>query len=117
MVEYVTKGSNPHTEHYSGLLADVPDPSDITTQLNKNLIDTLESVDIILVAGEASSHCVANSIRDLISNFQNFDCAKKIVILEDAMSPVGGFENLTTDFFNEMKSKGVSFSTTDKFLI
>jgi nicotinamidase/pyrazinamidase len=117
MVEYVTKGSNPYTEHYSGLQADVPDPSDTTTQLNKRLIDTLEAVDIIVVAGEASSHCVANTINDLISNFTNFDCAKKIVLLEDAMSPVTGFEKLTEDFFNNMKSKGVTFAKTTDFLI
>ena len=116
-VDIVTKGSNPFTEHYSGLMAEVPDPEDISTQLNSSLVSTLEAVDIIAIAGEASSHCVANTVRDLVNSFSNYDCAKKIVLLTDAMSPVGGFEQLQDDFFKEMASKGVQFSTTDKFLI
>lgn len=117
MIDYVTKGSNPYTEHYSGLMADVPDPTDPSTQLNTRLIQTLESVDIIAIAGEASSHCVANSVRDLIKGFASSDCAKKIVILEDAMSPVTGFEQLAADFFTEMKALGVQFAKTTDFLI
>lgn len=116
MVNYVTKGSNLFTEHYSGLLADVPDPSDESTQINSKLIKTLESVDMIAVAGEASSHCVANTIRDLVNNFSQAECAKKLIILEDAMSPVGTYENLAAAFFDEMKQKGVTFQKTTEFL-
>ena len=115
-VNYVTKGSNLHTEHYSAIQADVPDPSDAGTWINTNLITTLESVDIIGVAGEASSHCVANSLRDVISNFKDSTYAKKIVLLTDAMSPVTGFEDLATKFFDDMRQLGVSFSTTKDFL-
>ena len=41
-VDVVTKGSNPYTEHYSGVQADVPDSTDPSTQLNTKLITTLE---------------------------------------------------------------------------
>lgn len=116
MVDYVTKGSNPHTEHYSGLVADVPDPSDPSTSLNTNLINTIEKADIILLSGEASSHCVANTGRDLVNNFNDPNCIKKLVILEDAMSAVQGYENLADDFINEMKTRGATVTTTDKFL-
>lgn len=117
MVNFVTKGSNPHTEHYSGLVADVPDPSDPSTGLNMGLIATIERADIILLAGEASSHCVANTGRDLVNNFNDPDCVKKLHILEDAMSPVPGYENLANDFFNDMKARGAVITTTDKFLV
>jgi len=54
-VDVVTKGSNPFTEHYSGVQADVPDPTDPSTQLNTGLINTLQEADIILLCGEARS--------------------------------------------------------------
>ena len=55
VIDYVTKGSNPWTEHYSAIMADVPDPKDPSTQINSRLIDTLMEADQVLVAGEAGS--------------------------------------------------------------
>ena len=45
-VDYVTKGSNPWTEHYGGLEAEVPDPSDPTTGLNTRFIQVLQAADL-----------------------------------------------------------------------
>ena len=59
LVDYVTKGSNIWTEHYSAVQADVPDPADPGTQINTALIQTLLKADMIAVAGEAGSHCLA----------------------------------------------------------
>lgn len=115
MVNYVTKGSNIYTEHYSAVQADVIDPIDPTTQLNQILIDALKEVDMIAVCGEASSHCVLNTVKDIIANF-NDDAIKKFTILEDGMSPVSGFEQNTIDFFSDLKAKGVSFTKTSDFL-
>lgn len=116
MINYITKGSNPYTEHYSGICADVVDPSDPSTQINTAVIEMLEKADVIAVAGEASSHCIANTLRDICNNFSDPKYAQKIVLLTDAMSAVPGFENLANDFFAEMKAKGVQFSTTTDFL-
>jgi nicotinamidase/pyrazinamidase len=117
MVNYVTKGSNPYTEHYSAIQADVPDPTDPGTQINSDLIRTLvNDADIVAIAGEASSHCVANTVRDIVKNFGDPKYAQKLVLLTDAMSAVGGFEKLADDFFNEMKALGVGMSTTTDFL-
>jgi len=116
MVDYVTKGSNVFTEHYSGVQADVPDPEDPTTHLNTSLIQTLENADIIVFSGQASTHCVANTIRDIVKNFGE-DTLKKCVLLEDAMSPVPGFEHLADDFFREMKDKGMKMTKTTDFSI
>lgn len=117
MVNYITKGSNPYTEHYSGVCADVPDPKDPTTHINKDWIDILQNADIIAIAGEASSHCIANTVRDICTNFTDPKYAQKMVILEDAMSAVPSFEKLADDFFNDMKAKGVQFAKTTDFLI
>lgn len=113
MVNYVTKGSNPFTEHYSAIVAEVEASDDITTQLNTGLINTLENdADMLLIAGEASSHCVRSTVMDIIKNFSDPKIAQKIVLLTDGMSPVTGFEQQQTDFFAEAKAAGVKFSTT-----
>lgn len=120
MVNYITKGSNFLTEHYSAVKAEVPDPQDPTTQLNLgrgSLIQVLQDdADIVAIAGEASSHCVANTLRDIINGFNSTDVAKKVVLLTDAMSPVPGFEFLADQFFADMAVLGVQTSTTIEFL-
>lgn len=117
IVNYVTKGSNMFTEHYSALLADVQDPEDLSTGLNTDLLDVLRdpTVALIGISGEAGSHCVLNTIRDIANNFGE-ENIKKFRLLEDTISPVTGFENLQTDFINEMVSRGMEITTSDKFL-
>lgn len=116
MVDYVSKGSNIHTEHYSGVQADVPDPSDPSTQINVRLIKTLEECDTVLIAGEALSHCLANTTKDIVDNFSDSSYVKKIVLLEDASSSVGSFETLGSDFVKDMVAKGMQISNTEDFL-
>src|SRR3990167_5390896 len=38
IINYVAKGSNPWTEHFSGIRAEIPDPNDPNTQTNWKLI-------------------------------------------------------------------------------
>ena len=116
LVDYVTKGSNPWTEHFSGVQAEVPDAKDPTTQLNTKLVSILEEADIVLVAGEARSHCMANTIRDIVNAFSNPDYVKKLVLLTDACSDVPSFENLGEAFVNDMTALGMQTSTTTDFL-
>lgn len=115
MVDYVTKGSNIFTEHYSGVQADVPDPEDPTTHLNTDLIKTLEKADLIYIAGEASSHCISNTIYDIVSNFGE-DTMKKCHLITDCMSPVPGFEHLADAFFHDMSSKGLHLVTSSDLM-
>lgn len=105
-VNYVTKGHNPWTENYSAIQADVPDPTDPTTQLNTQLIQTLEESDTVFLSGQALSHCIANTVRDIANNFGE-DSIKKLVLIEDTSSPVPGFEYLADDFMTEMKGRGM----------
>lgn len=116
MVAYAPKGSNPWTEHFSGVQAEVPDPEDPTTQLNTTLINILEETDIVLVAGEALSHCLANTVRDIASGFSDPKYVQKIHLLTDASSSVPGFENLGDAFLKEMVGQGMQTTTTTEFL-
>jgi nicotinamidase-related amidase len=115
-VDYVVKGNNPWTEHFSGVKAEVPDPKDPSTQVNTGLIQTLQEADIIAVAGEALSHCVAATIRGVWNAFSDPQYAQKLVLLTDCMSNVGGFEFLGEAFLKEAKAKGVRMETSVDFL-
>lgn len=116
VVDYVTKGSNIFTEHYSGVQADVPDPEDSTTQLNMGLIQVLENADVILLSGQALSHCVANTARDIFKNFGT-DSLKKITVVFDTTSSVPGFEKMGEDFVEEAKSLGVNFAKSTDIIL
>lgn len=114
LIDYVTKGSNPLTEHYSVVKADVPDPKDPSTQLNTHFIRRLQEADRVLVGGQALSHCVANSVRDIATEFGD-EHIKKLVLLEDACSPVPSFENMADDFIKEMTGRGMQLAKTTDF--
>ncbi len=115
-INFVSKGSNYKTEHFSAVRAEVPDPTDPSTQVNTSLIQTLESADEIVLFGQASSHCVSNTVRDIASAFSNPDYVKKIVCLTDAMSPVTGFESFADDFLRDLTAMGMRTSTTADYL-
>lgn len=116
VVDYVTKGSNLYTEHYSAVQAEVPDAADASTQINTELIRTLENTDLIVIAGEASSHCVKHTVEDIANNFGDSSYVKKMVFLTDASSPVTGFEKQADDFISAMTARGMQLSTTTDFL-
>lgn len=109
IVNKVAKGSNPWTEHYSALMAEVPDPDDPGTQLNRTLLDALATADLLLVGGEAGSHCVRATVTDIVRNFSQ-DCLKKVVLLTDCMSPVTGFEEAHKDFLTDMRDRGLQLA-------
>lgn len=105
-VEYVFKGRNPNTEHYSGLKAEVVIPGDPETELNQTAINWLNQFDLIEVSGEAASHCVKSTALDLIASLG--DEAKKVTILENCMSSVPGFEAEGAKFIKQAKASGCS---------
>lgn len=116
-VSYVSKGHNPFTEHYGAFKAEVPMDSDPTTQLNLRLIQSIEASDLIFLSGQALSHCVASTVRQLVANFGE-ENIKKLVLLVDTSSSVTGFEKHGEDFVKEMESKGMKIvKTTDVTLV
>lgn len=118
-VNKVTKGSCMFCEHFSAVRAEVPHPNYLDTQLNAEFMELLapgpDSPDEILIAGEALSHCVANTFRD-VSTELGGEFVKKCVLLEDASSNVPGFESLGTQFVADMQTQGMKKSTTVDYL-
>ncbi|MFH0873438.1 MAG: isochorismatase [Candidatus Komeilibacteria bacterium] len=85
------KGGNPLTENYSVLRPEVLDsPFGPIAEKNARFIEKLLSYDMIIIAGQAKSHCVAWTIDDLLNEIMTQDPAlvKKVYLLEDCTSPV-----------------------------
>jgi len=109
--DVVIKGTNPFTEHFGALKANVPIEGSPETQLNTELVRDLKDSDKILIAGEARSHCVATTIKQML---EIEDLARKLFIMEDCMSDVTGFETIALPIYEKAKKEGArSISSTD----
>jgi nicotinamidase-related amidase len=115
MVQKIGKGSNPWTEHYSAMQAEVPDEEDPATQLNTALIASPDQADLLIIAGEASSHCVKATTEHIVENLPSGKTGK-VVLLTDCMSPVGGFEAQHQAFLDDMAGRGAVLSTSAEIL-
>lgn len=114
-VNKVIKGTNPWTEHYSAIRAEVPDAADADTQLNAGFLDLLRQADRIYIAGEAGSHCVKATTEHIVENFSAAE-VQKLVLLSDCMSPVSGFEAQYAAFLADMQARGVTLATSAEVL-
>ncbi|MQR00866.1 cysteine hydrolase family protein [Glaciimonas soli] len=104
-VAKVSKGSNPWTEHYSAVRAEVPDPDDASTGTNRSLLTNLAQADRIYIAGEAGSHCVKATTEHIAENFGPAHIGK-LILITDCMSPVAGFEQQYHDFMRQIVAQG-----------
>lgn len=91
-VGFEIKGANPLTEHYSVLgpeITEGPDGDQIAEH-NEELVETLLAFDVVIIAGQAKSHCVAWTIDDLLRGIdrRDRDLARRVYLLEDCTSPV-----------------------------
>lgn len=90
--EFEIKGNNPLTENYSVLRPEVLESFDKRpfAQKNTRLIQQLLEFDLVIVAGQAKSHCVAWTIDNFLTEIQQIDSnlAKKVYLLEDCTSPI-----------------------------
>jgi nicotinamidase-related amidase len=110
-VTVVQKGENIWTESFSALKAVIPDPADQATQLNLAVLEMLARSDRLLIVGQASSHCVKETISDILQ-FGAAELKHKLVILTDCMSPVSGFEAAVEQFFTELRAQGIRLATS-----
>ncbi len=109
----VFKGMNPWTENYSALQAEVPDPADPSTQLNTRLLAALDTADVLLVAGQASSHCVRATTEHLLQYLPS-GRPERIVLLTDCMSPVSGFEAQHRAFLAAAQAQGMQLADSSQ---
>lgn len=114
--DYQIKGGNPYTENYS-----IVGPEVTTTvggipiaTRNDEFVKVLLDYDIVYIAGQAKSHCVAWTIADILNDIQKSDpaLASKIRLLEDCTSPVivpgvVDFTSVANAAFDRFKAAGM----------
>jgi nicotinamidase-related amidase len=86
------KGQNAYTESYSAIGPEVLTGADgrkLATK-NESFLQMVIENDIVVIAGEAKSHCVAFTIDDLLAEINAYDksLANKVYLLDDCASPV-----------------------------
>ena len=86
---YVVKGRTVRTEYYGIFGAEVPDPDDPSSSLNETLLDAVMKHNKVYIAGEAKSHCVLETERQVVGRFGNQpDLLKRLYLLRDCTSSV-----------------------------
>lgn len=96
----IYKGQNPNTEMYGIIKAEY----DKDRYVNQTVLDAISGYDSIYIAGEAASHCVLSSLIQILEYFgDNKKVTSKIIVLEDCMSPIGGFETSTKEQFDALR--------------
>jgi nicotinamidase-related amidase len=113
-VEYIYKGQNLYTEMYSALTAEVPISNDTT--FNQVLQNSMELSDRLYIAGQALSHCVNYTTRDIVQHWPK-ERSNHVHILVDCTSAVSGFENAAQQFLSDMRDAGVQITTSTDVVV
>ena len=91
-VDFEIKGQNPATEHYSALGPEVVEgpKGERIARKSAAFVEKLVAYDMVLLTGQAKSHCLAWTIDDLLEDIRDRDesLVKKVYLLEDCTSPV-----------------------------
>lgn len=111
---WLTKGSVPLTEHYSIIQPEVGVPDQPGGGRNQAFLDILAEADYVFVAGEAESHCVLETVEDLVEEFgQQPETLAKVYFLRDCTSPVVhpevDFHAIALARFASFEQQGVKF--------
>lgn len=117
--DFQIKGGNPLTESYSVLGPEFRNSLN-KAQKNTDFIHSLLNNDIIIICGQAASHCVSWTIADLLNEIVNKDAsfAKKVYILKDCTSPVVipgvvDFTQQANEAFEKFQAAGMNITTSD----
>lgn len=115
VVQRLVKGQDPMSEMYGIIRPEY----DTKGYINLDFLNKLEQFDKVIIAGEAKSHCVLESIKQMLTHYQNRpEVTKKVYVLEDCMSPIPGYEDATLQAFEDFKNQYQInlVSSTDQFL-
>ena len=119
-IDYVRKGENNLTEMYSALAAEVPLESDSSTQMNTKLKESLLPYGTdqrLIVCGQALSHCVNYTTRDIVEGVEDVDVLKRVFLVENCASAVPTCEKDADRFCEDMKLKGISICKADSAFV
>ncbi|AIE59783.1 hypothetical protein BMMGA3_06790 [Bacillus methanolicus MGA3] len=101
-VRYIVKGLNPITEMY-GIIK--PEYSNEDSS-NAQLIQELSEYKRIVIGGEAKSHCVLESVKQIVEGFESINHKDyTLFILEDCTTSIPGFEEGTDKEYRQLAEK------------
>ncbi|MEO6890866.1 MAG: cysteine hydrolase family protein [Ktedonobacteraceae bacterium] len=112
---YIIKGLTVRSEYYGIFGAEIPDPQDPESELNTALLDAVMQHDRVYIAGEAKSHCVLETERQLVQRFsQQPELLKRLYFLRDCTSsvqhPTIDFDTLAESELASMERQGVQMA-------
>jgi nicotinamidase/pyrazinamidase len=110
--ELLMKGTIPETEHYSIIEPEIEPPGHSGSLKNQDLLDRFAAADAVYIAGEAESHCVLETVEDIVAEFnEESGLLEKVTVLEDCTSPVVhpdiDFHAIAQEQFAEFAKQGL----------
>ncbi|MDQ0352108.1 nicotinamidase-related amidase [Alkalibacillus filiformis] len=100
-VKKVVKGLDPLSEKY-GIIEPEYSQDD---QTDYGLLHYIGQFDKVIIAGEAESHCVFESVRQIAEHFATNDLTHNIYVLKDGMSCIPSFEEETEKGWKQLSDK------------
>lgn len=118
---HLVKGLTTRTEYYGIFGAEVPDPDDPGSNLDAKLLNEVMQHDQIYIAGEAKSHCVLETERQLLEYLgQQPERLQQLHFLTDCTSsvqhPAIDFDQLAEQELAQMQALGVHLTKSGKQL-
>lgn len=102
VVQRLVKGQDPMSEMYGIIRPEY----DTKGYMNLDFLNKLERFDKVLIAGEAKSHCVLESIKQILEYYETRpEVTEKVYVLEDCMSSISGYEDMANQMFEDFRKR------------
>lgn len=109
----IEKGLDPISEMY-GIVHPEYNPMNL---FDDRMINEFKNYDEVIFAGEAASHCVLTSVKQVLVLFEQENVKPRFSILTDCMSSIAGCEEATSAAFDELAGKyGLRFMKSNDSL-
>lgn len=111
---WLRKGRVPESEHYSAIQPEIPVPDHPQGEQHDSYLEMLREADVVFIAGEAQSHCVLETLEDIVSELSGEpEQLQKVYVLSDCTSavvhPEIDFEAMALERFKAFAEAGVNF--------
>ncbi|MCP8970591.1 hypothetical protein [Ectobacillus ponti] len=98
----IVKGQDPLSEMYGIIRPEYSEQDEYDT----SFLEELQRYSKIMIAGEAKSHCVLESVRQIAEYYRNQpEVTARMYLFEDCMSSIPGFEEATEREFGELREQ------------
>ncbi|WP_242308353.1 hypothetical protein [Bacillus cereus group sp. BfR-BA-01524] len=99
-IEKIVKGQNPLSEMYGMIKPEYA----VGDEGNYEFLNSLKSYQKIIIAGEAKSHCVLESVKQIVEHYtDDRSVTSNIYLLDDCMSSIPSYEEETKKAFEQLK--------------